>query len=435
MTFHKIDNDSVNSITNALDFFTIPPTNVSVSSAKVFEVLTSNPLNTFPYHFKIHSSQTYIDLSKCYLFSEFRIRKEENGQLVNLTAADMVGPIQLIGQTFINNIKISINGREVFNANSLYAYQAYFSHELSYPLSAKRSHLNAAGYYPDPENSLESGEGYDARRALFSLSKTAQFMAKIDAPLFKQPLYLINQCEVDIEIFPNNANFLLISQQQNTTFSFETVDLRMYVKKCSLTEGLALTIDQKLSLKPARYALRRTLLKSLFINTGVMDFRANVSMDQVPRRIILGLVANQNYVGRISHSPFNFEPFNVNRIEVITNGCTYPQAPYLLDYPNKRYVRPFNDMNEAIGFTNSLESNGITYKAYGKNRTIYVFNLSNSLDDNAGLFDLIRNGTTAVHITFSAPVPAGGVMLICMLELDSLLMMDKNRTIATDTTI
>ena len=93
MSFHKIDNDSINSITNALDFFQIPPTNVSISSSKVFEILTSNPLTDTPYHFKIHASQNYIDLSKCYLFTEFRIRKEnESGQLVNLTIADNISP-------------------------------------------------------------------------------------------------------------------------------------------------------------------------------------------------------------------------------------------------------------------------------------------------------------------------------------------------------
>ncbi|KAL3125549.1 hypothetical protein niasHT_009682 [Heterodera trifolii] len=118
----------VNSITNALDFFRIPPTNVSVSSSKVFELLPSNPLTDTPYHFKLHSSQNYIDLSKCYLLTEFRIRKENNnGQLVDLTVDDAdIAPIQMIGQTFIRNIKMSINGREIFNANSLMAYKNIF---------------------------------------------------------------------------------------------------------------------------------------------------------------------------------------------------------------------------------------------------------------------------------------------------------------------
>lgn len=111
MAFHKIDTDSINSITNALDFFQIPPTNVSVSSAKVFEILTSNPLEVSPYHFKIHSSQNYIDLSKCFLLSEFRIRREGvGGQLADLAAGENVAPIQMLGATFIRDMRVSING-------------------------------------------------------------------------------------------------------------------------------------------------------------------------------------------------------------------------------------------------------------------------------------------------------------------------------------
>ena len=83
MSFKKIDRDSLDTITNAVEIFQVPPTNVTISSSKTFEILPSNPLTDTPFHFKIHSSENFIDLSKCYLFTEFRIRKENaNGQPV-----------------------------------------------------------------------------------------------------------------------------------------------------------------------------------------------------------------------------------------------------------------------------------------------------------------------------------------------------------------
>lgn len=51
------------------------------------------------------------------------------------------------------------------------------------------------------------------------------------------------------------------------------------------------------------------------------------------------------------------------------------------------------------------------------------------------MFDLIKKGTTAVNIVFREAVPAGGLMLIVMGEADSVFMVDKNRDVATDTTI
>ncbi|KAF7636004.1 hypothetical protein Mgra_00004585 [Meloidogyne graminicola] len=434
MAFHKIDRDSINSITNALDFFQVPPTNVSISSSKVFEILTNNPLTDTPYHFKIHSSQNYIDLSKIYLFTEFQIKKEgADGKLVNLDG-DNVAPIQLIGQTFINNMKISINGREIFHSNSLYAYKTYFSHELSYSMGAKNSHLNASGYYYDSDTNLEGGNGFNSRKKLFEKSKTVQFMSKLDADFLNQPLYLINHCEIDIEISPNDTRFVLIAPPKaNETapiYHFEIVSCKLYVKKVDLMDGLALDIARKLETKPARYAIRKTMMKPLFISQGRYEFNANLFMDQVPRRITLGLVANNDYVGRQDRSPFNFQHFHVREISIIANGRSYPQAPYDFDYNNAKYVRAFHDMNEAVGLTNSSENNGITYQQYGKTHCIYVFNLTNSGEDNSNTFDLIKNGTTAVNIKFNQPIPEGGAMLIVMGEADSLIMLDKNRTIA-----
>nr|CAD2169966.1 unnamed protein product [Meloidogyne enterolobii] len=184
-------------------------------------------------------------------------------------------------------MRITINGREIFNSNSLYAYKTYLSHEFSYPSTAKNSHLNSAGYYGNNELTLEAGSGFATRKALFTSSRTAQFLSKIDADLFNQPLYLVNHCEVDIEIIPNDTNFVLIGQR-GTRYHFEILNCKLYVKKVDLMDGLGLDIARKLETNPARYAIRKTMMKSLFISPGRYEFNANLFMDQIPRRITLG---------------------------------------------------------------------------------------------------------------------------------------------------
>jgi hypothetical protein len=435
MSFYKIDKESVNSITNAVDFFQIPPTNVSVSSAKVYEILPSNPIDLPPYQFKIHSSDNFIDPTKCFLFSEFKIVKETNAGEVALIDADNVAPIQLLGNTFIRDLRIAIQGREIFNSNSLMAYKSYLSHELSYSSEAKKSHLRAAGYTPDEnDETLEAGNGYNARVNQYKTSKTVQLMSKLDADIFNQELYLISHLGIDITIVPNTSAFLLLSQGAST-YQLKLVSLKLYVKKVSLLDGLALDIANRLETKPVRYALRQSMMKSMFISAGRFQFTANLFEDKVPRRIIMGLVKNSDFVGDQKRSPFNFGNFDVREISIIANGRQYPQAPYNLDYDNDKYVRAFHDTNEAIGFTNTSGGNGISYKRFGKTHCIYVINLTNSGDDQGGIFDLIKNGTTAVDIKFNTAVPAGGLILVVFAEIDSILMLDRYRVITTDTTI
>jgi hypothetical protein len=49
-----------------------------------------------------------------------RIRRKDGVNLVNLNVNENVAPIQMIGGTFIKNLKVNINGREIYDSNGLY---------------------------------------------------------------------------------------------------------------------------------------------------------------------------------------------------------------------------------------------------------------------------------------------------------------------------
>lgn len=137
----------------------------------------------------------------------------------------------------------------------------------------------------------------------------------------------------------------------------------------------------------------------------------NIFMDQVPRRVIVAMVANSAYVGDKKKSPFKFEPFDVREMAITAGGTTYPYAPYSMDFSNGRYARAYHDLQEAVGCANSLESNGISMKRFGSGWTIFCFTLTSTLSNDGG-FELIRSGTTALHTKFNRPIPEGGVTVI-----------------------
>jgi hypothetical protein len=175
------------------------------------------------------------------------------------------------------------------------------------------------------------------------------------------------------------------------------------------------------------------MLKSLFISGGRYEFHANIYTDEVPRRVILGLVDNEAFHGTTNKSPFNFKPYDVRDISIVANGRDYPQVPYNLDFGNKKYTRAYFDQQENLGFAYSNISNAVSYSMFNKGWTIYVFNLTNSLENEEG-FQLIKEGTTAISIKFAKPVPNTGLTLIAYGEVDSLLLIDKNRSLLSDVT-
>lgn len=149
---------------------------------------------------------------------------------------------------------------------------------------------------------------------------------------------------------------------------------------------------------------------------------------------MLALVENSAFVGNVNKSPFNFKPYDLREISIQAGGKQWPTTPYDLNYGNYQFTRAFYDMFEASGLANTTESNGISLKKYKSGWTIYVMNLTNSGEDDQ-CFDLLKEGTTSVSIKFRSPVPAGGLVLIAMGDMDSLLMVDKNRSVSSDATV
>lgn len=439
-TFNKIDRDSANAISSALSFFEIPPTNVSVSNSTTMELLTLNPVQIQPLHFKIHASSNYIDLTKCYVYIQGRIRKyNAQNQLVNLARDENVSVINMLGNTLWKNCRVSINGTQVFEGNSLMAYKSIFGYTLSYPETVKNSYLSVAGYYTDGDK-LTEGPGHDARKGLFSESKVVELMAKLDVDICHQPRYLVNQCEVDIELLQNDDNFIIVAPDasEDTRYHFELLACKLYCKKLELMDSLAYDLNKRLELKPARYPIKKTTIKSLFISENRTEYTANLWSDQVPTRVTLAMVKNDNFIGNLKNSPFQFEPFDVRDISIMANGVMYPAAPYSnLNFPKGLYARPYHDMQDAVGMAGSLDSNAISMSKYGfGGHCFFVFNLTSSGEDNGPeTLDLIQNGTTHVKISFNSPVPERGIVLLAMSEVDSLLIMNRDRVVSSDVQI
>lgn len=95
--------------------------------------------------------------------------------------------------------------------------------------------------------------------------------------------------EVDFEIIPQSSDFMIIQQKiaganaAQKKFKFEIMDVRLLVKTIDVMDGLSLSIARKLDTEPARYGIRKTLMKSLFITQGTTNFSANLFTEEYER--------------------------------------------------------------------------------------------------------------------------------------------------------
>ncbi|KAH7675872.1 Protein F19G12.2 [Aphelenchoides avenae] len=347
-------------------------------------------------------------------------------------AGAKVASIQGIGATFIQNVKVKLNGREVFNSNSLYAYKAYLDTELTYSGEVKKSYLSCAGWYPDGK-SQTSGSAVESRASLLSKGEPVQFLSRLYIDLFNQERYLINGVDIEIEVTPHKSNFSLINLGDADAKSYRLLvtSCKMYVKTLNVMDGLSVSITDKLQTTAARYPYRKAELKSTFISAGTYEVNKMMFTDNLPSWAAVAFVAASSYMGDQKSSPFDFKPFGVREISLNANGENYPNIAYDLSWSGNKFCRAFHDMHEGSGL--GSDSNGISMDKYASGWTVFVFNLSDS-DDNSSTFDLVRTGSTSVNVKFSEPVPSGGIYMIVYGERHSLLLLDSNRTVSTDLT-
>lgn len=435
----KISQSSPLASSSALNIFSVPPTNVSVVRSYFREIL---PLATItqdsPYLFRLFSDNLWTDLSRIYLYLELSIeKKDEKGAWVAIEDADtQVGTIQGIGQTFIQQLKVSVGNTEVYDSGTLYPYRAYITNELSFADNVKQNFMASIGHYPMKTQDLNTDTGFLAACGRFAGGKKSQFLSRLDFDLGNQELFLLNNLDLLFTIYRAKDAFVLhsLKASDKNTYRLYVHDVKLYAKMVEVQPSLNMNIYKTLETKPATYAVRRTEIKSTFLSAGRTEVDYNAFSATIPRRLTIAMVANVAFNGSIKHSPFNFNPFSIRDISVHAGGFVYPVFPYKLDFDQDYYTRAYVDFFEALGMANSERSCDISFDKYKSGWTFFVVPLTSTLDDSCG-FELLRSGTTTIRLQFNKAIPTGGVEMIILGEFDQIIMIDFNRHIVSDSTL
>ncbi|KAL3077782.1 hypothetical protein niasHS_011585 [Heterodera schachtii] len=404
-----------------------------VSESKVLPLATITQES--PYLFRLYSDNLWTDLSRIYLYLELSIEKPgANDKWIAIDDADTsVSAIQGIGQTFVQQLKVTVGNTEVYDSGNLYPFKAYITNELSFPINAKKNFLGSTGYYHTVNQDDSTDEGFKERCKIFKVGKNAQFLSRLDFDLGNQELYLLNNLDLLFTIYKAKDVFLLQTLKANdaTKYRLTVHDVKIYAKMVEVQPSLNMSLYKTLEKQPATYAVRKTEIKSSFISVGRYEFEYNVFSATIPRRVTIALVGNSAFHGDYKLSPFMFEPFDLREISIHAGGVVYPAVPYKLNFSKDHFVSAFVDMYEALGMANSERSFDISMAQFKKGWSFFVIPLTSTLDDSCG-FELLRSGTTNVRATFNSPIPLGGVEMIVLGEFDQMIMVDYNRHIVTD---
>ena len=362
----------------ASDCFNLFPENDIENSIQVVSSVVIRPVNTTtskgPFNFEVPSDPIkFTDAESFRLHGRMKIVKQDGTALTD----QKVGTVNNIFHSLWSKVNVKINDVDIGDSSgSWYAYKAYLENHLSYSKSAKEKILSYKGYFPDTADKFDDvgsasadsdNEGLNKRIKLFEKSEWVYFCININSDLTTLRKYLPPNIKLEFTFERADDKFCLLSHDETTKYEIKLEDMRMSFKR--YTPSRIVFEDYFKKLKAGmipRLPIDRSLIKQYIVGSGNSDLSSFnlIRGDQLPEQVIIGIVEQAAFDGKVSKNPFNFQHFDVREASLIVNGVNEPAELYKLHVDNKNTVDMFANFIENTGISTDDREFGISIEDY-----------------------------------------------------------------------
>ena len=445
-----IDKNSDLTTPNTLDLFSTLQTSVGEKCARFREVNLQHQLqNNGPFVFHVVSPHM-VDLSRTYFTFTFRVLEngkpmpklgdeEVDGKKIENPA---VAPLNGIGNYFLSQIVLLVNGQLVEDSGNLLYFRAFCETELTMDVETKKCTLGDLIMYSTADNRTEKVDnpGYIERWHKVCDGQKYQCFTKLHIGLASQSKLLPPNTPLNFTFYRNNDQFCLLNfnmdQTKKPIYSIELDSVSLLVREVEIEQNLMLGIEKLLaSGRKITYPIRKVECRNIFISAGRRDCPNNIisQTKPLPRRVIIALTNPKGFHGDVAHDPTCFPASNLFDVFVDAGTRSWPLKGWNLDYPNNQYGPAWLQFLEGLGFAGSSRNCGVTYKDFKDSRAIYCFDLSPNAQLNC--FDLQEIGNVSIRLLFRETIPEPGLMCLVYLETNEVLSMDHARNITASNSV
>ena len=386
------------------------------------------------------SSNGLLDLATITLELELAVKvKTKDTDWTFITATDQVAPVNNVIHSLFQSVNVSLGNRTISDAGNTYGYRAYMESLLYHTRDNAKSVLGNAGYQidgPGTFNLLDLNPGATWRRKLFTRGEYVQLSGKICCDLFQQKKPLITGVPVGLRFMCNKQDFYLqlFDQQSGKQYKAIIRNPRLAVRRFIPDPGYMVKVTEEMQKQTVKYAIERTIMRSVDISKGVQStVISNLHMGALPKVVLIGFVASEDYCGKLGRSPYNFQHYEINQISVEVDGQSFPTKPYSTNFPKHQFLEAHDGLLNTLGVRHEpYGSMQFDREAYYRGFSVFGFDLTPG-STGRGPMTLIKSGTLSVSVTFARPLHEV-VMMVAMLVYDNLIEINQHRQVIADFT-
>ena len=271
--------------------------------------------------------------------------------------------------------------------------------------------------------------GATARLFISKLSKSFETLGRLHSEIFSQGKLLLNKVEMNIKLQRADQKFSLMAFDDTSRYNITIDKAVLYAAHKTISDSVREAHEMALLTRNAKYPMRKIQMKFFTRGAQRSDLsEPNLVNAILPRRIVFGLVDSSGFNGSLHHNPFNFQHFEVRHIILRKNGQPVPFQDIDLDFENDHFFEGYLSLLHGTGRLFKNINQGIQpLKDFKNGYAIYSFDLTPDHSDS-GNFNLIQEGNISLDIKLNKPHNTG-ITIVCYLEYDSVLEIDKDRNI------
>lgn len=354
--------------------------------------------------------------------------------------AAFVAPVNLLLSSMFSQCEVMMNGKLISNANPGIQYINYFNTLLGYGTDAKRSQLQASGYYKDESPYLDSvdwitgpNSGLKARGELFARSAEVDLEGPLWVPCLQLDKFLINGIETKIKFQPSSTAFKLISgNSENPDYKLVITDI--YLLICHVNPSPAVLIAHQEALKGenilAHYSFINQEIRTFSIAKASYMFELDDAFQgNVPNRLLLALLDSESMNGSLVRNPYCLQNRDVSYIQVTVNGQDCAVSPMTPNFAGNQFTGEYLSLFRANHTEGSDRGVDINLKEYSNGYTMFAIDLQpQSGQASDGFFPLRVRGNVRLQLRFAKAIPVA-TTLIAMIDFPGYFSVDQSRNI------
>jgi hypothetical protein len=383
----------------------------------------------------------YTDLSSTRLYIRLRVVQADGKALS--TTEPTVSPVNMFFHALWSKVDVYVCETMITQSTGTYPWKAGLETVLSFGPAAKKSQLQSIMYYKDnpgtdPDvqdpNTQSGAKGTHVRHNLIKDSDSVEMYGPLHVDLFSQPKYLLPLVPIRIRLYTSSPEFSLMCTNSAAKLKVEIQEASLWIRRVQVSPQVELAHARTLAMgHNARYPVRRGIVEQVSIGVG----QRTITKDQffggkVPVRMVMVMMGNEAVHGSLTHSPWNFQHFDLQTLELSLNNEPVSGTPMALDFTKGLYMRAYNAMFHFLHRDYQDSGLDIGYNDFCKGYTILCFDLTaDGCGNCTDHLEVQRDGNLSIKLSFAKALTST-VNLYLYGEFESTLEITKSREVLLD---